>query len=299
MTGKSPVITLNNGVEMPALGLGVYAIPQETTAAAVAAAIGCGYRLVDTAAVYGNEREVGEGIRRSGIDRAEIFVTTKLWISDFGYDSALRAFDASLRKLGLEYLDLYLLHWPVPSHFDATVASYKAAEKLLAEGRVRAIGVSNFTPEHLDELIARTKIVPAVNQIELHPFFIQRELRDADARHGIVTQSWSPIGGVINRKTAADPSALSNPLMHPVILELAAKHHKTAAQVVLRWHIEHGLSAIPKSTRPERIRENIDIFDFTLTADEIAAIDALDTGVRGGPDPEEVDTDLVPIRIED
>ena len=298
MTGKSPAITLNNGVKMPALGLGVFQSSPEQTATAVEYAITSGYRLIDTAAAYFNEQQVGEAIKRSGIDRSEIFVTTKLWITTFGFERALRAFDSSMRKLGLDYLDLYLLHWPLPIDFDATVASYNAAEKLLADGRVRAIGVSNFNPKHLEGLIARSEVVPAVNQVELHPFFIQRDVREADKRHGVVTQSWSPIGG-INVYWAAGPNAARNPLQHPVVVELAAKYHKTPAQVVLRWHIEHGLSAIPKSVRPERIAENIDIFDFALTAQDINAINSLDTGVRGGPDPEKFDTTTVSLKVED
>ncbi len=282
-------ITLNNGIDMPVLGLGVFLTPPEETARAVEAAIAHGYRLIDTAALYLNERQVGEGIERSGIDRTEVFVTTKLWLTDYGYDSALRACDASLRQLGFDYVDLYLLHWPVPSSFEATVASYRAAEKLLAEGRVRAIGVSNFSPKHLQALIGQTDVVPAVNQVELHPFFTQRAVRDADVRHTVATQSWSPIGGIYNRRPHMAPSGVASPLEHPVVLQLAAKHGKTPAQIVLRWHIDHGLSAVPKSVRPERIAENIDIFDFALTADEIAAIDGLDTNTRGGSDPETVD----------
>jgi diketogulonate reductase-like aldo/keto reductase len=283
---------------MPALGLGVYQSTPEQTVHAVESAVANGYRMIDTAAAYLNERQVGEGIRNSGIKRAELFVQTKLWISDYGYERTLRAFDTSRRKLGLDYVDLYLLHWPMPTDFEATVASYKAAEKLLAGGRVRAIGVCNFSPKHLEELIARTDVVPAVNQVELHPFFIQRAVREADRRHGIVTQSWSPIGGV-NVYMPKDPNAVKNPLEHPVVIALARKYGKTPAQVVLRWHLEHGLSAIPKSVRPERIAENIDVFDFRLTADEIAAIDALDTGVRGGPDPEIVDTKFFTFSIPD
>jgi diketogulonate reductase-like aldo/keto reductase len=294
----SPLIVLNNGVKMPALGLGVYQSTPEETVGAVATALKGGYRLIDTAAAYLNEREVGEGIRRSGIDRSEVFVTTKLWMSDYGYDRTLRAFGISQRKLGLDYVDLYLLHWPVPTDFETTVASYKAAEKLLEEGRVRAVGVSNFSPRDLDHLIARTSVAPAVNQVELHPFFTQKALRNANARHGIVTQAWSPIGGV-NRYFAKDASPLKNPLDHPTVAELAAKHGKTSAQVVLRWHIEHGLSAIPKSVRAARIAENFDIFDFALTPEEVAAIDALDTGVRGGPDPEQVNPQMFNFSIPD
>jgi diketogulonate reductase-like aldo/keto reductase len=284
----SPTITLNNGVAMPSLGLGVYLAPPEKTADAVETAIARGYRLIDTAAAYGNERQVGQGIAYSGIDRAEMFVTTKLWMSDYGYDSTLRAFDTSLRRLGLDYVDLYLLHWPVPAHFDNTVASYRAVEKLLADGRVRAIGVSNFSPKHLENLIGRTEVVPAVNQVELHPFFTQPDVRDANARSGVITQSWSPIGGVLSNHPA-DPDNVLRPIDHPTVTALADTYAKTAAQVVLRWHIQHGLSAIPKSVKPHRIAENIDIFDFALTPDDIPAIDALDTGVRGSPDPDAVD----------
>jgi diketogulonate reductase-like aldo/keto reductase len=294
----SPVLVLNNGVEMPALGLGVLHSPSEHTAAAVHAAIHCGYRLVDTAAAYRNEREVGEGIVRSGVARPELFVTTKLWMTDYGYDETRRACDTSLRKLGLDYLDLYLLHWPTPASFDATVASYRALEQLLADGRVRAIGVSNFNPSHLDELVERTEVVPAVNQIEQHPFFTQLRLLDADERLGIVTQAWSPIGGVYGRNPGAAPTAATSPLTHPVILRLAAEHHKTAAQVMLRWHLDQGRSAIPKSVRPERIAENFDIFDFALDGDDLKALDDLDTGVRAGSDPEVVNASTFSITID-
>ncbi len=296
MTTATPVITLNNGVTMPLLGLGVYLTPPDQAAAAVAAAVACGYRLIDTAAAYNNERQVGEGIRRSGIDRSAIFLTTKLWIADYGYDSALRAFEASLRRLGVDYVDLYLLHWPVPMRFDDTVAAYRAAIRLLEEGRVRAIGVSNFGPRHLEELIARTGVVPAVNQVELHPFFAQVELRRFHDRLGIVTQAWSPIGGVLRRRGEGGGGDV---LDHPVVAGLARKYGKTPAQVVLRWHLEHGIAAIPKSVRPERIRENIDIFDFRLAPEEVAAIDALDRGVRAGRDPETADAADFSIRVED
>jgi len=295
MIGKDHVITLNNGVTMPALGLGTYQSTQERTAEAVEAAIAGGYRLIDTAAVYFNERQVGEGIARSGVARSELFVTTKLWISDFGYESALRAFDASLRRLGLDYVDLYLLHWPTPRHFDATIASYKAAERLLADGRIRAIGVSNFGSKHLQDLLERSEVVPSVNQVELNPFFTQAEIRAVDASYGVVTQSWSPIGGV-NRDT--DPNMAKDPLHHPVIVNLAAKCGKTPAQITIRWHLDHGLSPIPKSTRPERIAENFDVFDFALTPEDCAAIDTLNTGTRCGPDPESFDTTTVRVRVD-
>jgi len=288
MTGSSPALPLNNGVELPALGLGVFQSTPEQTVGAVTAALARGYRLIDTAAAYLNERQVGEAIARSGVPRSDVFVTTKLWIGDYGYERALRACDVSLRKLGLEYVDLYLLHQPLPSDFEATVEAYRAAEKLLADGRVRAIGVSNFGPKHLEDLAARTRVVPAVNQVEVHPFFTQRELRAVHARLGIVTQAWSPLGGV-NVYMTGDPQAVKNPLVHPVVVALSEKYRKTPAQVVLRWHLQSGLSAIPKSVRPERIAENADVFDFALTAEDLAAIDALDTGVRGGPTPEVVD----------
>jgi diketogulonate reductase-like aldo/keto reductase len=282
----SPTLRLNNGVEMPALGLGVYQLPPARTAELIRTAIGAGYRLIDTASLYGNEKEVGEGIAGCGIDRRDIFVQTKLWVSDFGYDSALHAFERSRKLLAVEYVDLYLLHWPAPAKFDDTIASYLALAQLLADGRVRAIGVSNFTPAHFARLREHSDVVPAVNQIELHPFFIQRELRDANARAGIITQSWSPLGGA-NVYAPRDAAARhNNPMQSPVIQSIAQTHHKTPAQIVLRWHIEHGLSVIPKSAHAERIRENIDVFDFALTQEEIQAIDALDTGERGGPDPD-------------
>jgi diketogulonate reductase-like aldo/keto reductase len=295
-TATTPRIELNNAVELPALGLGVFQSPPAETVGAVEAAIADGYRLIDTAAAYGNEREVGEGIRRSGLDREEMFVSTKLWISDYGYRPALRGFDGCLRRLGLDYADLFLLHHPVPSDFDGTVAAYKAAEQMLADRRARAIGVSNFSPQHLENLMSKTKVVPAVNQVELHPFFTQQALRDFHAANGIVTQAWSPLGGV-TRYRPADGRDIKNPLDHPTIVELASKHGKTPAQVVLRWHLEHGVSAIPKSVKPQRIAENCDVFDFTLAPDEVAAIDALDTGIRGGPDPELINTELYPLKV--
>src|SRR6266545_3052180 len=292
------VLPLNNGVQLPALGFGVFRVAPEQTVAAVEAALVQGYRLIDTAAAYLNEREVGEAIARSGIARHELFVQTKLWISDYGYDRALRAFETSLRKLRLDVVDLYLLHQPMPNEWERTVAAYRAAEKVLADGRVRAISVSNFSPKHLEELLARSNVVPAVNQVELHPFFVQRELRAAHARLGVATQAWSPLGGV-NVYMARDPGEPKNPLTDPVIVALAEKHRRTPAQVILRWHLEHGFSAIPKSIKPDRIAENFDVFDFALSSMEVAAIDALDTGVRGGPDPETIDTKLYTKTIPD
>ncbi|GAA4798428.1 aldo/keto reductase [Streptomyces ziwulingensis] len=290
MTGKTPLLYLNNGVEMPALGIGVYQSAPEETAAAVETALRGGYRLIDTAAAYGNEEQVGEGIRRSGVHRGEVFVTTKLWLSDYGYISALKACETSLDKLGLEYLDLYLLHQPAPLEPEPWIAAYKAAEKLLADGRVRAIGVSNHTAGILNTLMEQTDIVPAVNQVELHPYFVQNQLREVHQKFGITTQAWSPIGG-ITRYWAQAPNGGRSALEEPAVLELAEKYGKTAAQVVLRWHLERGVCAIPKSVKAHRIAENFDVFDFTLTPDEVAAIDALDTGLRSGPDPEVIKLD--------
>ncbi|MCS3659949.1 aldo/keto reductase [Salinibacter ruber] len=275
---------------MPALGLGVFQSSPDETVKAVRTALDEGYRLVDTAAAYQNEEQVGEGLRRSDVDRSEVFVTTKLWISDYGYDEALHAYDRSLDRLGLDTVDLYLLHQPMPRQFERTVATWEAAEQLLDDGRVRAIGVSNFSAELLDVLVGRTDVVPAVNQVEVHPYFTQESLRNRHEQLGIVTQAWSPIGGVM-RYWDDDPEASMDPLRDPAIVEIAEKYEKTAAQVMLRWHLEHGHSAIPKSVHEGRIVENFDVFDFSLTEEEVAAIDDLDTGTRGGPDPEKIDTD--------
>jgi diketogulonate reductase-like aldo/keto reductase len=283
MSAKNPSITLHNGVELPALGLGVFQSPPAETAGAVEAAIATGYRLIDTAAAYLNEREVGEGIRRSGLRRDQVFIETKVWISDYGYDAALHAFDKSARKLGVEQLDLLLLHQPLPSAFDRTLEAYRALEKLLADRRVRAIGVSNFMPEHLERLLSSASVVPAVNQIELHPYFQQTALQRVHAKHGIATQAWSPIGGITAYRGLAKTS-----FGDPTLLEIARRHGKSPAQVMLRWHLQHGRSAIPKSVKPARIAENFAVFDFELTREQVGAIDALDTGARGGPDPDSI-----------
>ena len=276
-------ITLNNGVEIPSIGLGVFQTPPEDTVAAVEAALRAGYRLIDTAAAYGNETQVGEGIRSSGLDRDEVFIETKIWISDYGYNETLHGFEKSAAKLGVDYLDLVLLHQPLPSAFNLTIDAYRALEQLLADGKVRAIGVSNFMPEHLEQLLAATTVVPAVNQIELHPYFQQKDMQALHAGHGILTQAWSPIGGI----TTYVPGATST-LDDATLQAIAAAHGKSAAQVMVRWHLQEGRSAIPKSTKAERIAENFDVFDFQLTAEEIAEIDALDTGVRGGPPVEAI-----------
>jgi len=276
-------ITLNTGIDMPALGFGVFQAAPDETVDAVSTALATGYRLIDTAAAYGNEREVGEAIRRTGIARDEVFIETKVWISDFGYDETLHAFEKSTGKLGVDQLDLLILHQALPTRFDLTLGAYKALETLLADGRVRAIGVSNFMVEHLDKLAAETSIVPALNQIEVHPYFQQREVQQADAAAGIVTQAWSPIGGI----TAYRPNGASV-FDDETLTAIAAEHGKSPAQVMLRWHLQQGRSALPKSVRPARIAENFDVFDFELTADQLDAIDALDTGVRRGPEPEDV-----------
>jgi diketogulonate reductase-like aldo/keto reductase len=280
MTSPVPTLTLNNGTRMPAIGLGVFQTPPEQTAAAVQAALATGYRHIDTAAAYLNEREVGEGIRCSGLDRSEIFIETKVWISDYGYDQTLHAFDKSAAKLGTGHLDLLILHQPLPSAFDHTIGAYKALERLLADGKVRAIGVSNFMPEHLSRLLEATHVLPSVNQVELHPYFTQPATQKANAGYGILTQAWSPIGGITSYR-----GSLKSTLHDRAILAIANAHGKTAAQVMLRWHLQRGRSVIPKSVRPLRIAENFDVLGFDLTADELAALDALDTGIRGGPDP--------------
>jgi diketogulonate reductase-like aldo/keto reductase len=280
-------LTLNNGVEMPALGLGVFQTPPEETRDAVRAALGAGYRHIDTAAAYGNERQVGEAIHISGLDRSEVFLETKIWISDYGYDETLRGFEKSARKLGVEEIDLLILHQPLPSAFERTLEAYRALETLLADGKVRAIGVSNFMVEHLTTLLQRSTVAPAVNQIECHPYFQQREVQGLNAEHGILTQAWSPIGGITFYRDGSDGSTLDD----PVIADIARTQAKTPAQVMLRWGLQHGRSVIPKSTKPGRIAENLNVFDFELAAEEIAAIDGLDTGRRGGPEPDAITLD--------
>ncbi|WP_345436890.1 aldo/keto reductase [Actinoallomurus vinaceus] len=258
---------------MPQLGFGVWQIPDEEAVSAVRTAVEVGYRSIDTAAAYENEEGVGKAIASSGIPRDELFVTTKLWNADQGYDRTLRAFDRSLDKLGLDHVDLYLVHWPLPAK-DAYVETWKALEKVYDEGRARAIGVSNFQIPHLRRLIEETDVVPAVNQIELHPYLQQEELRAFHAEHGIATEAWSPLaqGGTLLKDDA--------------VTRLAAEHGRTPAQIVLRWHVQIGNVVIPKSVTPSRIRENIEVFDFELSDDDLAAIARLDRGERTGPDPD-------------
>jgi diketogulonate reductase-like aldo/keto reductase len=290
-------ISLNNGVQMPAMGFGVFQSAPEETAAAVRTALETGYRLIDTAAGYGNERQVGEGMRRAGVDRNDIFLETKVWVTDYGFDETLRAFDTSAGKLGVSEIDLLILHQPMPQHFERTIGAYRALERLLAEGRLRAIGVSNFMPHHLAALRANTDITPTVNQVELHPYFTQSTVQRADHELGVVTQAWSPIGGITFYPGWGDNR--TSVLEDTTITRIANSHSKSAAQVMLRWHLQQGRSVIPKSTNPDRIAENFDVFDFELDDDELAAIDGLDRGVRGGPDPDEVDPMTFDVEIAD
>lgn len=276
--------TLNNGVDLPALGLGVFQTPPDQTRTAVETALSLGYRHVDTAAVYGNEREVGQAVRASGLPREEVFVETKIWISDFGYEETLRSYAKSVRKLDLGHVDLLLLHWPLPSAFDRTREAYRALEKLLADGEVRAIGVSNFQVQQLRDLLAGADVVPAVNQLELHPYHQQRDVQALDAELGILDQAWSPLGGA----TFYRDSGHANLLEDAVVAGLARDLGRTPAQVLLRWGLQHGRSVIPKSVRPDRIAQNLDVLGFKLEDDQVAALDALDTGRAAGPTPEQV-----------
>jgi diketogulonate reductase-like aldo/keto reductase len=277
-------LELNNGVQIPALGLGVFQTPPDETRDAVRAALESGYRHIDTAAAYGNERQVGEAVHSSEVDRSEVFLETKIWISDYGYEETLHGFEKSARKLGVDQIDLLILHQALPSAFERTLEAYRALEALLADGKVRAIGVSNFMVEHLTALLERATVVPAVNQIECHPYFAQPDVQDLGAEHGILTQAWSPIGGITFYRDGSHGSTLED----PVIADIASAHGRSPAQVMLCWGLQHGRAVIPKSTKPSRIAENIDVFDFELSAEEMAAIDGLDTGRRGGPEPDAI-----------
>ncbi|MEU4655541.1 aldo/keto reductase [Streptomyces sp. NPDC023723] len=271
-----PAVTLNTGARMPTLGLGTWQVPDSDTETVVKTALTTGYRSIDTATSYRNERGVGTGLRACGLPREDVFVTTKLWNADHGTDEARRAFDQSLERLGLEWVDLYLIHWPLPMR-GRYVETWKALEGLHAEGRARAIGVSNFTAEHLRRLMAECDVVPAVNQVELHPLFAQRELRAFHAEHGIVTQAWSPLGsgqGLLDL---------------PELTALARRRGLSTAQVVLRWHLQSGHAVIPRSADPAHLAQNAEVFGFTLDDAEMAAVDSLDTGLRRGPDPDTFD----------
>lgn len=271
MEKPQPTIQLSDSHRIPQVGLGVWQASDDEARAAVRVALEEGYRHVDTASIYGNEKGVGEGLRDAGTPREQVFLTTKVWNADQGLEAATAALDASLERLEVDYVDLLLIHWPTPSQ-DRYVDTWRALITAQRDGKARSIGVSNFNPDHVQRLIDETGVAPVLNQIELHPFMQQKALRQAHQQMGIATQSWSPLG---------QGSALAN----PVILELARKHGRTAAQVIIRWHLELGLIAIPKSITPSRIRENFNVFDFVLDASDLAAIAALDSGKRLGPDP--------------
>ena len=274
-----PTITLNNQTTIPQLGFGVFQVPPAQTADTVTKALGVGYRHIDTAEMYGNEQEVGEAIKASGIARDDLYITSKLNNGYHRPDDARRAFAETLDKLGLEQIDLFLIHWPLPTQYDGDyVSTWQTLAEFVGDGRARSIGVSNFQPAHLDRIVAETGVVPAVNQIEVHPYFTNEDARAASIRHGIEVESWSPI-------------AQGKVLDDPVIGTIAAAHGKTPSQVTLRWHIERGDVVFPKSMHEERMRENFDIFDFALTPDEVAAISGLDRGEAGrtGPNPDTFD----------
>ncbi|GAA2748080.1 MULTISPECIES: aldo/keto reductase [Kitasatospora] len=278
-----PSVTLNNGAAIPQLGFGVWQVPDAEAAPAVRAAIEAGYRSIDTAAIYENEVGTGQAIAAAGVAREELFVTTKLWNSGTrdwsgqqGRDAVRRAFDESLERLGLEYLDLYLIHWPRPMH-GSFLNIWQTFEQLLEDGRVKSVGVSNFGPQQLEVLLKESSVVPVLNQVELHPHFPQHELRAFHAEHGIATEAWSPLG---------QGKGL---LTEPELVKIAEKHGRTVAQVVLRWHLQSGVIAIPKSVTPSRIRENFAVADFELDADDMAAIATVETGERLGPDPQGFD----------
>jgi 2,5-diketo-D-gluconate reductase A len=269
-----PEITLNNGVRIPQLGFGVFKVPPDQTRAATLAALEVGYRHVDTAEMYGNERGVGEALRDSGLDRDEVFVTSKLDNGFHAYDAALEAFDRTLAELGFEYVDLFLVHWPLPRVSDY-VETWRAMEAIEESGRSRAVGVSNFHPHHLERVLAETAVVPALNQVEIHPYLVQEDVRAYDTKHGIATEAWSPL-------------ARGKVMTDPTIQRIADAHGRTPAQVTLRWHLQRGDVVIPKSVTRSRIEENFDLFDFALAEAEMGAITALDRGERTGPDPDRV-----------
>jgi 2,5-diketo-D-gluconate reductase A len=269
---SAPSLQLNDGRSIPQLGLGVYKVADSAAETLVAGALEAGYRHIDTATLYGNERGVGAGVRGSGVPREEVFVTTKVWNTDQGREKTLRAFDTSLRELGFDYVDLYLIHWPTPSQ-GLFLETWRTLEELKADGRARSIGVSNFEPHHLDVLLRETGTVPAVNQVELHPWLPQREVRTFDEAHGIVTESWSPLA----RGRVADDLVLDR---------IAQKHGRTAAQVTIRWHLQLGVVVIPKSRSLERVTSNFDVFGFALDAEDLAAIGSLAEDFRTGPHPD-------------
>jgi len=270
-----PNVVLNNGIEIPQLGFGVWRVPSEETQEVVERALEAGYRHIDTAKLYGNEDGVGAAIKTSGLDRDEVFVTSKVWNDDQGFDATMRAFDTTMSELGFDVLDLYLIHWPVPSQ-GLAAETWRAMEKLYHDGRIRAIGVSNFHGHHLEALMRTAEVRPTVNQVELHPYHQQRDVRDANDRLEIATEAWSPLAK--GRELLGDP----------VVREIATRHDRTPAQVVLRWHLQHGTIVIPKSVTPSRIKENLDVFDFELDAVEISAINGLNRDERIGAHPDDM-----------
>ena len=267
-------VTLNNGLKMPQLGFGVWQVENDQAALSVAKALETGYRSIDTAMIYQNEKGTGKAIRESGIPRDELFITTKVWNSDQGYENTLKAYDASLERLGLDYVDLYLIHWPAPD-FDQYVDTYKAMEKLYKDGRVKAIGVCNFHIEHLERILKECEVKPVLNQVECHPYLDQKELKEFCAKHDIFVEAWSPLqqGGEVLKDEA--------------VQKIAVAHGKSSAQVVLRWHLQNNTIVIPKSVTPSRIEENFQVFDFELTADEMGEINKLNRNERKGPNPSE------------
>lgn len=268
-------VTLNNGLKMPQLGFGVWQVPDDEATAAVKEAVKVGYRSIDTAMIYKNEAGVGRALQEIDVPREELFITTKVWNGDQGYENTLKAFDESLERLGLDYVDLYLIHWPTPE-FDEYVDTYKAMEKLYNDGKVKAIGVCNFDIDHLERILAECEVKPVLNQVECHPFLAQDELKSFCRKHDIYVEAWSPLmqGGEV--------------LDHPVIKNIALDHNKTSAQVVLRWHLQNESIVIPKSVTPSRIKENFEVFDFELSDDEMELIYNLDRGIRKGPKPAEM-----------
>ncbi|MGF7012989.1 diketogulonate reductase-like aldo/keto reductase [Ornithinibacillus bavariensis] len=272
ITSLSDKVVLNNGIEMPGFGLGVYKVDEgDTVIRAVRTAIEVGYRSIDTASFYNNERGVGQGVRESGIPREEIFITSKVWNDEQGYESTLRAFEQSIEKLGLDYLDLYLVHWPVSGKY---IETYLALEKLYKEGRVRAIGVSNFHVHHLESLLKDCSVKPVINQVEYHPHLTQKELKNYCERENIQLESWSPL-------------KRGKLLTEPTLIEVGQKYGKSPAQVILRWNIQHNVITIPKSTSAERIKENATIFDFVLSDEDMKKIDGLNINDRSGSNPDD------------